>query len=62
LASQSWTDAYLTADALRSNRNDYAVVRINTPLAAGEDANAAQQRLLAFAAQLNSALDRAIPR
>lgn len=61
LASQNWADFYLTLDALRMNRNDYVLVRLNTPLAPGESEAAARQRLLAFAGQLNSQLDRLSP-
>jgi EpsI family protein len=62
VASESWTDFYLTLDSLRLNRNDYAVVRINTPLAPGENAEVAQHRLLAFAGQLQPVLDKHISR
>ena len=58
LASQNWADFYLTLDSLRFNRTDNVLVRINTPLLAGEGPEQAQRRLLAFAAQLNPQLDR----
>ena len=61
LASQNWADFYLTLDSLRLNRKDNLLVRINTPLRPGETAASAQQRLLAFAAQLNPQLDRLLP-
>ena len=61
LASQNWADFYLTLDALRLNRNDYLLVRVNTPLRPGETENAARQRLLAFATQLNPRLEPLSP-
>ncbi len=57
VASQNWADFYLTLDALRLNRKDNVLVRINTPLGPGETVDSAQQRLLAFAAQLNPQLE-----
>lgn len=57
VASENWTDFYLTLDSLRTNRKDYFLVRINTPLQPGEAASDAQQRLFSFATQLNRLLD-----
>lgn len=61
VASQNWANFYLTLDSLRLNRNDNVLVRINTALRPGETAAQAQQRLLAFATQLNPQLDRLAP-
>src|SRR5512146_482997 len=58
VASENWTDFYLTLDSFLTNRKDYFLVRINTPLQPGEEAGDAQQRLFSFATQLNRLLDR----
>lgn len=57
VANLNQADFYLTLDSLRLNRNDSMLVRVNTPLRPGETADAAQQRLLAFAGQWNLLLD-----
>jgi EpsI family protein len=57
-ASENWADFYLTLDSLRTNRQDYFLVRINTPLQPGEAARNAQLRLFSFATQVNRLLDR----
>lgn len=61
VASQNWADFYLTLDTLLTNRNDYLLVRVNTPLRPGETKDAARRRLLGFAAQLNPQLERVSP-
>jgi hypothetical protein len=52
----------LIADSIRLNRSDGSLIRIITPLPSGESVDAAQQRLLAFAANVLPRLDRYIPR
>jgi EpsI family protein len=56
VANLNRADFYLTLDSLRLNRSDSVLIRINTPLRAGETTDAAQQRLLAFAGQWNRLL------
>jgi EpsI family protein len=62
VASEYWAKFYLVADAMRMNRSDGSLVRITTPLASGETAGAAQQRLLAFAGNVVPLLNRYVPR
>jgi EpsI family protein len=62
VASEDWADFYLVFDALRLNRSDDALVRINTPLQPGEEPNAAQRRLLSFAEQVSPLVGNYIPR
>lgn len=62
VASEDWADFYLAFDALRLNRNDDALIRINTPLQADEEPDAGQQRLLSFAEQLSPIVGSYIPR
>jgi EpsI family protein len=53
---------YLFVDSLRINRTDGALVRLTTPLAAGEDVAAADRRLAEFAARAMPELERFVPR
>ena len=62
VASEDWADFYLVFDSLRWNRNDDALIRINTPLQAGEDPDAGQRRLLSFADQVSPLVGSYIPR
>lgn len=62
VASEDWADFYLVFDSLRSNRSDDALIRINTPLQAGEEPDAAQRRLLSFAGQMSPLVGSYIPR
>jgi EpsI family protein len=62
VASEYWAKFYLVKDAIRMNRSDGALVRIVTPMLAGETADAAQQRLLPFASHVLPLLDDYIPR
>jgi EpsI family protein len=62
LASEYWAKFYLVADSIRLNRSDGALVRVITPLPPGESVETAQQRLLSFAGNIVSRLDRYIPR
>lgn len=52
---------YLIRDAIRMNRSDGALVRVITPLAAGEDAITAKLRAESFVARLAPMLPRFIP-
>jgi EpsI family protein len=62
VASEDWADFYLVFDSLRLNRNDDALIRINTPLQAGEEPDAGQRRLLSFAEQVSPLVGSYIPR
>lgn len=52
---------FLMADAVRLHRTDGALVRVITPLAAGEGEQAAQERVTDFAEEILPLLDRHIP-
>jgi EpsI family protein len=62
VASEDWADFYLVFDSLRLNRNDDALIRINTPLQPDEDRDAGQRRLLSFAEQVSPLVGSYIPR
>jgi EpsI family protein len=62
VASESPMDFHLVLDALRFNRRDNALVRMNTELGPGEKPAEAERRLLAFAGLVNPVLDNYIPR
>jgi EpsI family protein len=62
VASEDWADFYLVFDSLRLNRNDDALVRINTPLQPDEGPEAGQRRLLSFAEQVSPIVDGYVPR
>lgn len=51
LANEYWAKYYLVADAIRLNRTDGAMIRVSTPVG-GETVDTAQQRLVAFTAEL----------
>jgi EpsI family protein len=53
---------FLMADAVRLHRTDGALVRVITPLTAGEGEQAAQERVTDFAREILPLLDRHIPR
>jgi EpsI family protein len=62
VASEYWAKYYLIADSIKMHRSDGSLVRIVTPLAAGETSGAAEQRLLPFVEQVVSRLSTYIPR
>ena len=62
VASEDWADFYLVFDSLRLNRSDDALIRINTPLQAGEEPDAGQRRLLSLAEQVSPLVGSYIPR
>ncbi len=62
VASEYWAKFYLVADSMRLNRSDGSLVRITTPLRAGETADAAQRRLLSFAGNVVPLLNNYVPR
>ena len=61
VASEYRAKFYLVADAIRMNRTDGSLVRIDTPIAAGEDSSAAEARAASFARQIIPELNRFIP-
>jgi EpsI family protein len=62
VASEYWAKYFLVADSIRTSRSDGALVRMITPIAQGENADAAEQRVLPFAADVVQQLNRYIPR
>jgi EpsI family protein len=62
VASEYWAKFYLVADAVRLNRSDGALVRVVTPVSAGEDLQAADRRLTQFSQAVLGRLDPYIPR
>jgi EpsI family protein len=62
VASEYWAKYYLVADSIRMNRSDGSLVRLTTPLLPGESADAAEQRLLPFVADVVPLLQNYIPR
>jgi EpsI family protein len=62
IASEYWAKFYLVKDSIQMNRSDGALVRITTPMRAGETAEAAQQRLFPFASDVGPLLNSYIPR
>jgi EpsI family protein len=62
VASEYWAKFYLVADSIKMTRSDGALVRITTPMFPGETADAAQQQLLSFTAEVIPLLDDYIPR
>ncbi len=62
VASEYWAKYYLVADSIRMNRSDGALVRLVTPMYAGETPEAAQQRLLGLGSEIIPLLNNYIPR
>jgi EpsI family protein len=62
VASEYWSKAYLVWDAASRNRTDGALVRVLSPVARGEDADAAARRAEAFTARLLPLLPAYVPR
>jgi EpsI family protein len=62
VASEYWAKFYLVKDAIQMNRSDGALVRLVTPMYAGETPDAAQRRILPFTAAVVSLLNDYIPR
>jgi EpsI family protein len=62
LANEYWAKFYLIADAISMNRSDGSLIRLTTPITAGEGTDKAQQRLLAFAGNLIPLVNDYIPR
>ncbi len=62
VASEYWAKFYLVADSMRLNRSDGSLVRVTTPLRAGETTDTAQRRLLSFAGNVVPVLNNYVPR
>jgi EpsI family protein len=62
VASEYLAKFYLVADSIRMNRSDGSLVRVATPLRSGESADAALDRLLAFAGKVVPVLNSFVPR
>jgi EpsI family protein len=62
VASEYWAKYYLIADSIKMNRSDGALVRVTTPIANGESADTAEQRLLPFITTIVPQLQQYIPR
>lgn len=62
VASEDSADFYSTLDSLTRNRNDNALIRVNTGLRPGERADEAQRRLLSFATHVTPLLDNYLSR
>jgi EpsI family protein len=62
VASEYWAKFYLVTDSIKMNRSDGSLVRITTPMLAGETADQAEQRILPFASDVMPLLDTYIPR
>jgi EpsI family protein len=62
VASEYWAKFYLVADSIRLHRSDGSLIRLTTPLAAGESVDGAQQRLIALAGKVVPILGEYVPR
>jgi EpsI family protein len=61
VANEYMAKVYLVADAIRLNRTDGALVRVITPIAAGEEVPVAKKRAEDFALQITPLLPQFIP-
>jgi EpsI family protein len=61
IANDYRAKAYTLADSIRYGRTDAALVRIITPVSAGEDRNEARNRAIAFAKQVTALLPAYVP-
>jgi len=62
VASEYWAKYYLVADSIIMNRSDGSLVRVTTPMFAGESPDEAERRLLPFVASIVPQLPTYIPR
>ncbi|HTW31631.1 MAG TPA: EpsI family protein [Candidatus Sulfotelmatobacter sp.] len=62
VASEYWAKYYLVRDSIKMNRSDGSLVRIITPMAPGESAEAAARRLLPFTNSVLPLMNDYIPR
>jgi exosortase D (VPLPA-CTERM-specific) len=61
IANEYWSKWYLFADAITKNRTDGALVRLTTPIYAGESERAGDQRLESFIHELEPRLGAYLP-
>jgi EpsI family protein len=62
VASEYWNKYYLVADSIKMNRSDGALIRITSPMRAGETVDGAQQRISPFVNRVLALLDDYVPR
>ena len=62
VASEYWARYYLLADSVRLNRTDGSLIRLITPLRAGEAVDLAEQRLVSLAGHVLPVIDLYVPR
>ncbi len=62
VASEYWNKFYLVSDSIRMNRSDGSLIRITSPVLAGESVEAAQARISPFVNQVLPLLNDYIPR
>jgi EpsI family protein len=62
IASEYWAKFYLVTDSIRLNRSDGSLVRVTTSLRPDETTDAAQARLISFAAKFTPLLNQYVPR
>ena len=62
LANEYLAKFYLVADAIRLNRSDGSLIRVTTPLSAGETPDSAQHRLFSFMGGIVPLLPQYVPR
>jgi EpsI family protein len=61
VASEYWAKVYLVSDSMRLNRSDGSMIRVTTPLLPSDTIEKAQQRLVAFAAEVVPHLNPYVP-
>src|SRR5262249_25633293 len=61
IANEYWSKWYLFTDAITKNRTDGALVRLTTPLYAGESEQQADDRLQSFIQELKPRLSAYLP-
>lgn len=62
VASEYWNKFYLVSDSIKMNRSDGSLIRITSPVLAGETIQAAQQRITPFVSSVLPLLNEYIPR
>jgi len=62
VASEYWAKFYLVADSMRLHRSDGSLIRLISPLDAGESVDAGERRLLGFAEYLVPLINTYVPR
>jgi EpsI family protein len=62
VASEYWNKFYLVSDSIKMNRSDGSLIRITSPVLAGETIQAAQERITPFVSSVLPLLNEYIPR